>query len=523
MSPEMRVRITASNHTGPAFDAAVAAANRAAASVGTSGRRMAQEMGLAGGAVGNLTAQFNDIGVMLAGGQNPLQLAIQQGTQISQVLGSMGAGQAVKALGTAFMSLLSPVNLLTIGTIAAGAATIQWLMGMGDAGEKTKKALAEAAAPVASLKGMMGELSGITDAYAEAISSTEGASDRATRAIIANSEREFNAKKSLLELELKRQKVALEVQRAEAANAAKALAQEVSKVTPSTGMDSAIISGSYSDPKIGQFVRAPYQDALLRQTQDAIESSANVDKIKELRANIELAEMATNGLEDALKMTFGEGVQESLENMDAGTKKATKAVEAMELKLTAAQEAAIKYAEALSTDVTNGIMSIWKAFRSGENVLEVLSNQLMGFADQLMSQSIQSFLFQALGGVPALGIGANRYGGGGGRYLASFDGGGYTGGGARAGGLDGKGGFMAMVHPNERVIDLSRPGSGASGAATVSYAPTYNLPAAMTREEAAALMEQHDASFLARLNAIFPNAVRHAVANPGDQGIQYFG
>jgi len=38
----------------------------------------------------------------------------------------------------------------------------------------------------------------------------------------------------------------------------------------------------------------------------------------------------------------------------------------------------------------------------------------------------------------------------------SFEGGGFTGKGARAGGLDGKGGFMAMVHPNETVIDHTK-------------------------------------------------------------------
>jgi len=41
-----------------------------------------------------------------------------------------------------------------------------------------------------------------------------------------------------------------------------------------------------------------------------------------------------------------------------------------------------------------------------------------------------------------------------------FEGGGYTGSGARAGGLDGKGGFMAMLHPNETVIDHTK-GQGA--------------------------------------------------------------
>lgn len=38
----------------------------------------------------------------------------------------------------------------------------------------------------------------------------------------------------------------------------------------------------------------------------------------------------------------------------------------------------------------------------------------------------------------------------------SFDGGGYTGNGSRTGGEDGKGGFMAMLHPKETVVDHSK-------------------------------------------------------------------
>ena len=51
--------------------------------------------------------------------------------------------------------------------------------------------------------------------------------------------------------------------------------------------------------------------------------------------------------------------------------------------------------------------------------------------------------------------------------LFDFEGGGYTGSGVRAGGMDGKGGFMAMVHPNETVIDHTK-GQGSSGA-TVNF------------------------------------------------------
>lgn len=47
--------------------------------------------------------------------------------------------------------------------------------------------------------------------------------------------------------------------------------------------------------------------------------------------------------------------------------------------------------------------------------------------------------------------------------LLSFDGGGYTGAGARAGGLDGKGGFLGILHPQEDVIDRTKGRASAAG------------------------------------------------------------
>ena len=44
----------------------------------------------------------------------------------------------------------------------------------------------------------------------------------------------------------------------------------------------------------------------------------------------------------------------------------------------------------------------------------------------------------------------------------SFDGGGFTGAGSRSGGLDGKGGFPAILHPNETVVDHTK-GQGTGG------------------------------------------------------------
>jgi len=63
----------------------------------------------------------------------------------------------------------------------------------------------------------------------------------------------------------------------------------------------------------------------------------------------------------------------------------------------------------------------------------------------------------------------------------SFAGGGYTGDGARSGGLDGQGGFMAMLHPRETVIDHTR---GTPRTATASSNNiTINVDASGTKAE----------------------------------------
>jgi hypothetical protein len=88
----------------------------------------------------NLGAQFNDIGVMLAAGQSPLMLAMQQGTQINQVMAQMGGGKtALRGLGAAFLGIINPMSLATIGIIAGGAALVQWGMKAFGASEEAKK------------------------------------------------------------------------------------------------------------------------------------------------------------------------------------------------------------------------------------------------------------------------------------------------------------------------------------------------------------------------------------------------
>lgn len=57
----------------------------------------------------------------------------------------------------------------------------------------------------------------------------------------------------------------------------------------------------------------------------------------------------------------------------------------------------------------------------------------------------------------------------------SFDGGGYTGNGSRSGGLDGKGGFWAMMHPQETVIDHTKSSGSISSGSSSGGNVTVNV------------------------------------------------
>lgn len=87
--------------------------------------------------VGNQFAQLNDIVVTSWGGMNPALIGMQQGMQVVQGLAGQSLPQALRTLGGAFATLLSPMTLLTVGVVAGGAALIQWGMSALDAGEDT--------------------------------------------------------------------------------------------------------------------------------------------------------------------------------------------------------------------------------------------------------------------------------------------------------------------------------------------------------------------------------------------------
>lgn len=109
---------------------------------------------------------------------------------------------------------------------------------------------------------------------------------------------------------------------------------------------------------------------------------------------------------------------------------------------------------------------------NGATASDALRSALSKIADVLLDQVLTA-MFQ---------VGGTMGGGGGGLFgssnggllgnligsLFSFDGGGHTGNGSRSGGVDGKGGFPAILHPQETVVDHTKERSGSRQSSAAS-------------------------------------------------------
>lgn len=118
----------------------------------------------------NIAAQFQDIGVTAAMGMAPLQIGLQQGTQLAGVFAQMGSGrQVVAGLAAAFTSLVSPVSLITIGLTAGTAALVQYFTSASSGAEKTNGLLAEQADIIKQAAQSWGDALPSVKAYADQV------------------------------------------------------------------------------------------------------------------------------------------------------------------------------------------------------------------------------------------------------------------------------------------------------------------------------------------------------------------
>lgn len=249
----------------------------------------------------NLGAQVQDIGVSLYGGMPVTTVLLQQG---SQILGIYGGNGGVNALIKDLGAIVSAATRYVLPFAAAGAIaygayklfaanTVEARLAVDD----ITKSLAAQAAPMGAVQSQLTELQQLQSEYAKALNTTARTHDVASAAIVAGTEREYEAKRALLELELKRQEAARAVAQSELEIASSrlrgAIAQQVT-----TNMD--LERQGFSDPRIGRFTQVPDSISGIQKTRDLLASNPLSDKVKELNANLSLTDIALQKLREGL-------------------------------------------------------------------------------------------------------------------------------------------------------------------------------------------------------------------------------
>mgnify|MGYP000358221422 CR=1 FL=1 len=121
-------------------------------------------------------------------------------------------------------------------------------------------------------------------------------------------------------------------------------------------------------------------------------------------------------------------------------------------------EFAIQAARNMETALSGGFFDIM------QGNFDDLGSSFKRTIDQMVADLLASQLLDFIKDTASSGaLGSFAQG-----IAASFDGGGFTGDGPRSGGVDGKGGFPAIMHPNETVIDHTKNQSAAPANITIN-------------------------------------------------------
>jgi hypothetical protein len=133
-------------------------------------------------------------------------------------------------------------------------------------------------------------------------------------------------------------------------------------------------------------------------------------------------------------------------------------------------------AETIGTSFGDAFLSIIEGTESAKDAFRLMAQDIIR---QLYQMLVVEQMVESIGqSLKGSGSTAGNFIGDLLSGLANNEGGGYTGSGPRAGGLDGKGGFLAMLHPKETVIDHHRGQSGGQPVQVV-----YNFQGGVTEAD----------------------------------------
>lgn len=194
---------------------------------------------------------------------------------------------------------------------------------------------------------------------------------------------------------------------------------------------------------------------------DEQRQAANEAMQAEIEKRLEIIDAVVEETDAKLELAYLSGDERAIEKLDRELRMLREKRELIRRGIgeDAAGQTAEGRVEAIDEAVIEG--KARDAFKSG--IRAAIDGDLGGFLENKLKNAASGMfdnaldmLFNALMG--GMGGGGGLLGGFLGS-LFSFDGGGFTGNRPRSGGMDGKGGFLAMLHGNETVLDHTKMGS----------------------------------------------------------------
>ena len=473
--------------------------------------------------------QVNDIGVSLAGGMNPFVVMAQQGTQVAQIygFGSGGVGGIFKDLFGMVSKIPGYLKLAAVA-IGVGAAAVKGLqheilqttdvgVTFGDTLLAVWQQFAGWAnsllAPVFEKIGewasaawtwivdsfktsmnaiihgwqVTGEfMTAVWATVIEGIPQMAGALPDALKGIWDKVKAGFWS--ALAWMQTKWGDFLLNV--ADAASNIPGVGDEISSALSGAGMSS-LAKGSASEVSAGRLSNtgAAHLETMRSEIQAAKDAVTQAwDDFAARREEI----AATDPMGDLFDSIRDQAIQNALKRIAEEAKKTGGSVKKAAEETATGWEATLKslndYIED-ARDIGKGVGdTLVSAFKSGEDAIGEFvqtgkisfSSMITSFIADLAKLAARRYIFGPIAEALMGGLsGGTGFLGSIGNFLSSaltpatsFAGGGYTGDGSRSGGLDGRGGFLAMMHPQERVIDEHR---GQSGGGDKVFAPVINF------------------------------------------------
>ena len=188
---------------------------------------------------------------------------------------------------------------------------------------------------------------------------------------------------------------------------------------------------------------------------DALQLMGKVKLGEELAGQIERIILSLENVSEVIPKAVIPAL-ESVKNLEVGFKSWSDALPSMDENI-----------QSLTKSGLNGLTDALTAGVTGAaNFADAMKAMAKSVVDSLIKMLIQKYIVDAaFGFITGLGGGTSgpiSSGGGNSGYGTPrvYEGGGFTGMGSRSGGVDGKGGFNAILHPNETVIDHTKGGGG---------------------------------------------------------------